>query len=607
MAPGPAARWALIGRLRGELWRVPYLLAVAASILLWLTALPGIDLRQMSDLGLISVLPPQILVAVFVLSVSMLVTLLRGTPHGVIPTIHAIALVVILFATPIIVEQLPSGTTTYLHAGFTELIARTGALATDLDARFSWPGFFVLAAVLTQLTGLGNALAFAAWAPVYFNFAFLLALWVLYRGLGLDWRLAWASVWLFELANWIGQDYFSPQALAYFLYVAILGAALTWFRVARPRIEVVHRFLRGIPLAGRLAARLYEFVSGPERAWPAAEPDVPALILVVLVVIFGFVAISHQLTPFVVVLALLGLAIMNRISIGLTGVLFGIIATAWVSYATVPFLSGHLAAMLAQIGQLDKTVSENVTSRIIGSADHQLVLSGRLAFTLSLWALAALGALIRIRRHEPVWTMLIAAVAPVPLLGLQGYGGELVLRMYLFSLPFVAVLAAATVFRGPRPISNWLERGLVFVALAALGLAFFITRYGNERSDSVTAGEFQAVQTMYAAAPPGSLLVTAYVGAWKYQGVEQFAYVSISEEFKTQNLAGLVGVMSSGRYPSAYLLLTRREESYGEMFAGLDPAAWDAYVAQVEAEPRLHLVYRNADASLWSIVRTATP
>jgi hypothetical protein len=599
--PRPASRW------RVELWRVPYLAAVAASVVLWLSALPAIDVRRMSDLGLISVLPPQILVAVFVLSISMLAALLRGAPHGTIPTIHVVALVLILFATPVIVEQLPSGTTTYLHAGFTELISRTGALAPDLDARFSWPGFFVLAAVLVQLAGLGNALAFAAWAPVYFNLLFVLALWVLYRGLGLDWRLAWAAVWLFELANWIGQDYFAPQALAYFLYVVILGAALTWFRVARPRVEAVARGLRRIPLAGRLGVRLYEAVSGPERAWPAVAPDSLAVILVVMVVIFGFVAVSHQLTPFVVVLALLGLAIMNRISIGLTAVLFGVIATGWVSYATVPFLSGHLPALLAQIGQLDKTVSENVTSRIVGSADHQLVLSGRLAFTLALWGLAALGALIRLRRREPVWTMLIAAVAPVPLLGLQGYGGELVLRMYLFSLPFVAVLAAGTAFRGPRPISSWLERGLVVVALGALAVAFFTTRYGNERSDSVTVGEFQAVQAMYAAAPPGSLLVTAFNAPWKYERVEDFAYVSIAEEFTTQNLVGLVGVMSSGRYPSAYLLLTRREEAFGEMFSGLDPSAWDAFVGKVEAEPRLHLVFQNDDASLWSIVRTATP
>jgi hypothetical protein len=593
--------------LRREIWRLPALLAIALSLALWLSGLGGIDVERMNDLGLISVLPAQVILAVFVLSVSMFASLLRREPHGLVPALHVVALVAILFATPVIAEGLPAGTTTYLHSGFAEYIARTGTLAVDLDARFDWPGFFVLTAAITQLAGLDSALAFASWAPVAFNLLFVVALWLLYRGLGLDWRLAWAAIWLFELGNWIGQDYFAPQALAYFLYLAILAAAVAWFRNERPRVEAVARILRSIPALGRLAARLYDAIEIPERASRIPPPEGLASAILAIVVLFTFVAISHQLTPFLTVMALLALAIMNHISIGRTAVLLGVIATAWVSYATLPFLSGHLAALLAQIGQLGRTVSQNVTGRIVGSADHQLILSLRLGFTLALWASAGLGVLIRMRRGQPVGTLVIVAAAPLPLVAFQGYGGELVLRLYLFSLPVVAVFVAGAVFREGQPVRSWIERGIVVLALAIMSVSFFATRYGNERSDAVTPLEFDAVSAMYDIAPPGSLLVTAYDAPWKFEKVELYSYVSISQEFVTGNEAGLVSAMSSLRYPAAYLLLTRREEAFGEMFSGLDPTAWDAFVAKVDGEPRLQLLYRNDDAALWSVVRAAGP
>jgi len=559
----------------------------------------------MSDLGLISVLPPAVLLAVVALGLSFLVALLRVPLQPKVLSVHVLALVAMLFGTPVLVESLPSGTTTYLHAGFTEYIARTGGLAFDLDARFSWPGFFALAALLSQLGGIDNALRLATWAPVYFNLLFALGLWVLYRGLAVEQRLAWAAIWLFELANWIGQDYFAPQALAYFLYLVVLGGALLWFRVTRPHVPRIANVLAGVPLLGSIGARLYGAISREEV--PAAqEARGPlALILLTLVVVFGFISISHQLTPFLTAMGLVGLAAMNRVSIRGTAVLMSVMATAWVAYAATPFLAGHLPELLAQVGEFGRTVSENVTGRILGSADHQLVLRVRLAVALGLWALALLGAIIRMRRGAPVWTLIIAAVAPLPLLFVQPYGGEIVLRLYLFSLPFVTVLAAGIVFRGARPLSSWLERGLAVVVLSMLTIGFFTSRYGNERADSVSAAEFEAVQAMYAAAPAGSLFVTAYNAPWKYERVEEFSYISISREFETQNVGDLVSTMSSGRYPAAFLLLTRREEAYGGIFGGLQPGAWDRFVTAVETEPRLRLLLRNDDAALWTVVRAA--
>ncbi len=79
-----------------------------------------------------------------------------------------------------------------------------------------------------------SPLSYAAWGPVFFNLLWLPALLFIFHTATEDRRLSWLAVWFFYLGNWIGQDYFSPQALAYFLYLVVLAICLAWFRAARP-------------------------------------------------------------------------------------------------------------------------------------------------------------------------------------------------------------------------------------------------------------------------------------------------------------------------------------------------------------------------------------
>ena len=38
-----------------------------------------------------------------------------------------------------------------------------------------------------------------------------------------------AAAWLFAAADWVGQDYFSPQSLNYVLYLTFLAILVNWF------------------------------------------------------------------------------------------------------------------------------------------------------------------------------------------------------------------------------------------------------------------------------------------------------------------------------------------------------------------------------------------
>src|SRR5262249_34253796 len=128
-------------------------------------------------------------------------------------------------------------------------------------------------------------------------------------------------------------------------------------------------------------------------------------------------------------------------------VLFGTIFAAWVSFAAVAFWSGHMSSLFGGIGALGSNVTSSVSGRISGSASvHSLVLYSRVAFagTVIILALAGLAR----RRHLALDDRVAFVLLCVPFAGfaMQGYGGEMALRIYLFALPGIAILAAYLFF-----------------------------------------------------------------------------------------------------------------------------------------------------------------
>lgn len=585
----------------------PYLLLVVV-VGLFVSGMRSVAIDRMSDFGLISVLPWQVLASVGLLTVGAILVLRAERPSAIVMTLYLVTLVFMLYAIPVIVEQVARFSVNWVHEGFIEYVRRTGSVAPQLEARFDWPGFFILVAFLSQAAGMGSTVDWANWAPVCFNLLYLPALVAIFRSFTHDPRLIWAGLWLFALGNWIGQDYFSPQALAYFLDLAILGAVLTWFRVARPRSDRVAAELQRLGHgAGRWAVRIYDLITPEDEPPAAASWWQLAGLLSATVGIFAFIAYSHQLTPFFLSFAVLGLVVLNRLSARSLPVIFGVITVAWVSYMTVPFLQGHVASLLNEVGRLGDTVGTNVVSRIQGSPDHQTIVTIRLAFTLVVWAAAGLGAIVRFRDGRRDLSVVVLVLAPVPLIALQAYGGELVLRLYLFTLPMAAFLAAGIVYGRAGPAPSRRMQGFVAMMSMILIVTFFVTRYGNERADVMTSAEVQAVNQLYAMAPAGSLLLAASNNLpWKSKDFERYTYLPTADVSYAGNVPALATLLGDPTYPAAFLILTRSQGNYAEVFNNLRRGGWDDFVAKVRASPQFREVYRNADADIFVPAAQAT-
>ena len=85
----------------------------------------------------------------------------------------------------------------------------------------------------------------------------------------------------------------------------------------------------------------------------------------------------------------------------------------------------------------------------------------------------------------------------------QPYGGELLLRLYLFSLPFAACLAVLPLV-SDRPTGLDLRRALSLLLMGSvLATATIVSRYGNDGMESFNADELEVVNELYATAPHG--------------------------------------------------------------------------------------------------------
>ena len=100
-------------------------------------------------------------------------------------------------------------------------------------------------------------------------------------------------------------------------------------------------------------------------------------------------------------------------------------------------------------------------------------------------------------------------------------------------------------------------------------------------------------------APPGSLLVAASNNLpWKFEKFEQYDYVPVTDEVLIGDLPAIADVMRDPKYAHSYLILTRSEGVYAEVFTGLPAGSWDRFVADATSSPAFKVVYRNQDSEI---------
>ncbi|MEU8245968.1 hypothetical protein [Nonomuraea sp. NPDC048916] len=612
---------------------LPILLTVEALVMyiLALRVAPGpyrgVDPDDINGLGLIAALPATAFVAILIMLVAFFVTVAQSTDRKFLLLFQIAVITFALHGAGALVADEPRFPTAYIHAGFVDFIGRTGETAINIDARMGWPGYFALFAFVTKAAGISDMTTILQWTPLLSNLLYLLPFVLILRQVVATTRARWFAALLFVLVQWIGQDYFSPQGFTFALYLAFVAILLRWFGRVEPRTEPV-------PPKGlrKLLGRLDAMTPGEIANTGTFRAD-KLLMLTLLLALFFASTASHQITPFMMLGVVTAFLIFKRTS--LTWALpfsLGLVVLAWISYEAVGFWASQIDTIFGGLGRIFDNIQSNTGDRIEGSDPaHALVLQARLGILVVILSLAATGLLRRLRRGVFDRAALILLCVPVMALGLQSYGGEIGLRIYMFALPGACLLAAYAFFPNlPADSADVREETIpirrrnvrfnpevtrkVTVVLAAsvsvvLAMAFLVARYGNEKFERVTSGEVAAMHYVYDHDKPSArvLYLVPKEGPevtptlpWGEKDVELVNFTGQALVYKdpTQIAKAVAKLKESPR--NTYLVVSRGQVGYLQLNEGF-PKDWgEKFRAALDASPDLKKVYSNEDAALYT-------
>ncbi len=583
-------------------------LLLPVAVGLWLFGVRATEASDLNDFGLLAAFPAVFFVGVGLLVSSIVATVTQAQLSPTRLTLHLAALVVMLHATMPLIFDEPIYPWAYKHVGVVGYINLFGNVDPGIDIYHSWPGFFTLAAWFTQITGAASPLDYAAWTPLYINLLICLMLGFVFRTCPVSQRARWLALFIFVMGNWVGQDYFAPQSLAFVLSLALFGITLAWMQSDRPAALVLfaRKLMAKVGGAPPTRTRDEDVAAGEEVSRSAAYG--------LLFLVFTAIVVSHQLSPYVV---LLGLGVVSAA---------GLVRPRWVIAALGLVAVGYLMLNLSALEQRDDLFESvlNPFTNIFGGAqdDGAAVLPGRRvtalaapALVMSLWALAAVGAVRRLAERRPTLLLALLATSPVLIALGQSYGGEAVFRIYLFSLPWVALLGGSALDLGSARRCLWAVPTAGVVLLAAV-VMFGSTTFGAAELYMVTAGERQASEYFYSRAEPGSQLSLVSPNFPTRVGANYADYTSQGDNppdlltsvpglrhrrLGSKDLPAISKFVASdgGLTQDEYLVLSGGQAIYAEVLGLVPAGSLGSLGRSLSRSANWEVFYRNQDAVIY--------
>jgi hypothetical protein len=562
-----------------------------AGVGLWAFGVSQIQRTGIGPYGVLASANAWFFLGLAALLAGMVAELTRARPRTWLLAAFLVALIVAIHTTvPLLYGGTPEYAWVYKHVGVAQAFGQYHRVTDTSNIYQDWPALFTSVAAIGSL-GDAGPLSFAAWGPVAFELADALLLLGIFRLLTGDRRLPYLAVLLYEgLIAWVGQDYLSPQAFGYLLWLGIMAIVIRWLLAPAPAhcpwriVNTTRAFLlRGQPTPAD--------ASTPMR-WVA--------LALVALIYFAIVA-AHQLTPY---LALLGVAAL---------VLLGVLWRGWIMLALLAviafgYLGPHYGVISSQFGGVFSggDVFENAAGSqgILHKAAE--LRTGEVVHVLAvgMWLGAAVAVALRWRSLGRVALPAVLAFSPFVVLGVQSYGGEAIYRVFLFSAPWCALLIAGLLaeLRGTlRPLVS----GLVCAAALVAGLQGL---WGPTAVYAFTPPELAASLWLYGHAPPGSLLI---LPADNFPGLEAANYAAYDFQIMPsdpQNGASWLNEGSLGDveqwidslgHPSAYVVFSKSMENYASYFGY--PTGYEKLAGAVAADPAWQVVYRNADVVIYRV------
>lgn len=570
------------------------LLAGAAS---YAVSVIGSRSEPVGEYGLLPVLGAWFVAAV-ALAVAAVVfaSLLRPVP--VLLATAGLAAVALLFTPPRVLfdHNLLAGWA-YKHLGVIDLIVQQQPLQDPRDVYQQWPGFFAIAAQVEVLSGT-DPLTYANFAqPLFVAMAAFGLATAVHRLFG-DVVTPILATLVFLCSMWAGQFYFSPQTMCFALVMLCLAHAVTLLQ-SLPQDRLRTGWF------GRSCGWALRDLPPPRQLDPAAR----RVLVATVVATYLLVVVSHQITPYVLVLQLAPAV--------LAGWLTGRWRWGYVVLAALPVLWLYLhREVLGTNTPLTGFSFANAQSLVTGPSSDAQELAATAARVVAalVFGGGALAAMRYRRRFGVVMVPVMLGVMPAFVLLAGNYGGEAPYRVWLFASPWFCALIAKAV------ADLTVRRAGAVVTVGALSVGMFLasaqaTSFGMYPFLSVSDDEVAASRWLAEETPPGSTIVhltrtfpgrvsAGYTRRNPLHTINDPALIDYPE-FGRARLSGLspaelhAGVVAEFG-PGAHLVLARSMEEETRYYGALPEGAVLDLADELGASPYWTVAYANRE--VWVFV-----
>ena len=589
---------------------------LAACVALWAVSIAWVRVGTLDDYGLIPVFPISFFAGLALLVVSFVAALCSERPNQVVLAGHVLALIAFLHGTVPLLFSEPFYPWVYTHFGVVRYIDLHGRLDSSADIYQNWPAFFTLSAWFSRTAGIRGPLQVAAWAQVFFNTCNMLQLRYVFGSLSRDIRSIWLAIFVFFAANWVAQDYFAPQALAFTLSLGLCGVILRWLMVATDKARMARWLNRAAAFIVRLGRRRRS-TSDPKDEPTGSQRFGRRAARNLAILLFAVIVASHQLTPYLLIVGLAVLTVLGVVRPRLLVVLFAAIALGYL-LPRLEFVRVNYGVLTGAGDPLHN--SRNAT---IGfeQGDPGRIFSAQASRLLSLtvWGLGLVGIVRRLRAGYKNIGVVVLAATPVLIIFGESYGGEAIYRIYLFSLPWLALLGAFGLRPGRHGWSFARNLPRLVLPLLALLALFLPSYFGMADTNQVRPGEVAASEYFYGNAPPHSLLMLAspQFPVRLASNYEQFQ-LAIGESdpnllviqpslrhrmLGTREVPIIAEVLRDyGGGRPAFLVVSRNGKVYSDVFDLLPRGSLDRLQLALARSKRFRVWYSNNDTTIYQLV-----
>lgn len=567
---------------RGPMWPIGdagTIATVVVALALWAAGASTIDPTALGDLGLVSAMSAPMIAGLAVLAVSFVLTLQR-LPRDWLIGSHLLALIAMIHATPPLRYETLRYAWSWKHVGIVEYLLRTGSVDTTIDALpiyHSWPGFFSLSALLTELFGERDAVRIAQWAPFVLTAFAVLALRLLVRTFTGDRRVVWLALWLFVIGNWVGQEYFSPQGLVLPLYLVFVAFLLA---------------------AARRAGGPADAVRVPRRAAVAG-----------LVLVCAAISSSHQITSMMMMVTAGGLFLTRRITGWRLPAAVAALVVGWAVVVAKGFTASVIHELIDSFGAPVDNATQTL-AKSAGLSDSQAIVSqaGRWVVVV-LFLTAAVGFARSLRRRRREFTVAVLAGLPAVLVLVTGFGGEVLFRTYLFALPFLVYLAATAVHPDPARGSSIARTAAGLAVTAALVPGFLLAHFGKDGFYTFSPDEQTAAAWVYEHGRPDTLVVELSANyPRQFLNYEHFVHVPLIYE-PDESLAAVIADpagelarwLADDRFTNGYVIITESQRTEIAEVGLMPPGAATSIERALRDSPRFRTAFDSDDAVVFEL------